>query len=343
MNMEERKARSVRERDRHEVRKPNTIVLTIEQMKIVTDVLHADGSKLITQRLWSQLEPLLNMNKLAYARRSTLSGFEFKTGFDWDEYEWGKHSAKARVQIRCIYCNMVYIALARKLFMRQHRVEACPKCYARHHLYDDGWRARNAASQSIAQNRPETIEKHRANSSALWRGSHGEIMRAAQKKAVSNPVYKANMAKVMRNKWASDPAYRDRVNGKGVFKHSGVYDGTIRYHSKLELAFLLWCVDNRKHVQRCEFSIPYIDPNDGLEHDYYPDFIVDGVIVEVKGQRWIDVSPLTYRSKIESLSRYCIMNDMAYRVVLDSDLKAYTKKAYAYHEAQKQSNATVQG
>jgi len=71
------------------------------------------------------------------------------------------------------------------------------------------------------------------------------------------------------------------------------------------------------------------------EHDYYPDFVVEGAIVEVKGQRWIDASPPTYQAKIEALAKYCSANGMAYRVVLDRDLKAYAKRAFVYHEAQK--------
>jgi hypothetical protein len=343
--MDGRKTKAACERAsaRFKGKKPKVILLTQEQMDIVTEALRIDGSQLITQRIWSQLEPVLGINRMTYARRSTLTGFEPKIGFGWDEYEWGTHSTKALVQIRCIHCSMVYVGQAFKLFARRHKIQACSKCYVERYMYDEEWRARNSASQSIAQNRPQTLEKHRENSRAMWVGDHGEVMRTAQKKAVSNPAYKENMARIIRNKWASDPDYRDRVSGKGVYKHVGFYAGEIVYHSKLELAFLLWCADNGKHVIRCDFSVPYVDPVDGREHDYYPDFIVDGVIVEVKGQRWIDVSPLTYRAKIDALASHCNVNGTSYRVILDRDLKVYGKKANAYHEAQKQNSHPVQG
>jgi hypothetical protein len=282
------------------------------------------------------------MNELTFARRRTASKFDVVTGFDWDEYEWGKHSTKAPVQIKCIHCSTVYVGIACKLFARRHKVQVCPGCYVDRYLYDAEWRAKNSASQLVAQNKPETLEKHRENSRALWVGEHGNVMREAQLKTVSEPAYQANMARVMRDKWASDVSYRDRVSGKGVYKHTGIYEGVTSYHSKLELAFLLWCADNGKHVIRCDFSIPYVDPVDGQKHDYYPDFVVDGAIVEVKGQRWIDVSPTTYRAKIDALAHHCNANGRSYRVVLDRDLKDYGKKATAYHEAQKQDSYSVQ-
>jgi hypothetical protein len=343
--MDGRKTQAARARAsaRFRGKKPKIILLTQEQMNAVTEALCGGKSQLITQRLWDRLQPVLNMNRTSFARRATLTGFDVSIGYAWEEYEWGVHSTKALVQTRCIHCGSVHVMLAKKLFARRHAVQACPRCYSSIYLYDVEWRAKNSASQLVAQNRPETLERHRENSRAMWVGEHGKVMRDAQQRTVSDPTYKANMARIMRIKWASDPDYRDRVSGKGIYKHTGIYDGSTVYHSKLELAFLLWCADNRKHVVRCNFSVPYIDPEDGCEHDYYPDFIVDGSIVEVKGQRWIDAAPTTWRAKVNALAYHCGANGASYRVVLDKDLKAYARKASAYHEAQKQDGCPVQG
>ena len=343
--MDGRKTQEARERAsaRFKGKKPKRIFLTQEQMDAVTMALSGDGSQLITQQTWERLQPVLNMSKQTFARRATVTGFDVSIGFAWDEYELGEHSTKALVQLRCIHCPTVYVGMAKKLFARRHKVQVCPQCYVDKYLYDAEWRAQNSASQLVAQNRSETLERHRENSLAMWVGEHGKVMRDAQMRTVSDPAYQANMARIMRDKWASDPDYRDRVSGKGVYKHVGLYEGGIVYHSKLELAFLLWCADNGKHVVRCDFSVPYVDPVDGNEHDYYPDFSVDGAIVEVKGQRWIDASPTTYRAKIDALAKHCDVNGLSYRVVLDKDLKAYAKRATAYHEAQKQDSHSVQG
>jgi len=341
--MDGRKTQDARDRTsaRFKGKKPNVVLLTQEQMDVVTVTLKADSSRLITQRMWECLQPMFDMSKQTFARRATVTGFDVNIGFAWEEYEWRTHSTKALVQLRCIHCADVRVMLAKKLFSRRHVVQACPKCYSALYHYDAEWHAKNSMAQQIAQNKPETLEKHRENSRRLWAGEHGKVMRDAQQRTVSNPTYQANMARVMRNKWASDVGYRDRVSGKGVYKHVGIYESSIVYHSKLELAFLLWCADNGKRVERCTFSVPYVDPEDDKEHDYYPDFIVDNVIVEVKGQRWIDAAPTTYRAKIEALAKHCDVNRTSCRVVLDRDLKAYRKRANAYHEAQKQDCRTV--
>lgn len=343
--MDGRQTQEAREKcsARFKGKKPKIILLTQEQMNAVTDALREDGSLLITQRLWEKLQPMLNLSRVAFARRATVTNFNVRIGYAWEEYEPGVHSTKALVQLRCTRCASVHVMLAQKLLARRHQVQVCPKCYSKHHLYDEEWRAKNSTSQIVAQNRPETLERHRENSRAMWVGDYGEMMRAAQKRTVSDPAYKAKMAKVMRDKWASDPDYRDRVSGRGVYKHVGLYDCTTIYHSKLELAFLLWCAESGKQATRCNFSVPYVDPVDGKEHDYYPDFIVDDAIVEVKGQRWIDASPPTWQAKLDALTSWCVANEKSYRVVLDRDLRAYTKKANEYHEAQKQDSRPVQG
>jgi hypothetical protein len=343
--MDGRKTQAARERAsaRFKGKKPKVILLTREQMDAVSEVLMSNDSLLITQAQWERLQPVLGINKVTYVRRATLTGFDAKVGYAWKEYEPGVHSTKALVQLKCVHCGAIHVMLAVKLLARRHYVQACPKCYSERYLYDNEWRVKNSTSQIIAQNRPETLEKHRENSRAMWVGDQGIKMREAQRLTVSNPAYRDNMARIMRDKWASDPDYRDRVNGRGIYKHVGTYEGSIIYHSKLELAFLLWCADNGKHVVRCDFSVPYVDPADGKEHDYYPDFVVDGAIVEVKGQRWIDASPETWRAKLNALREHCVANGRSYRVVLDVDLRTYAKKATAYHEAQKQDSHSVQG
>jgi hypothetical protein len=62
------------------------------------------------------------------------------------------------------------------------------------------------------------------------------------------------------------------------------------------------------------------------------------VIVEIKGQRWIDVALETFKAKIDALRKYCESIGCIYRVFYDKDLKAYVKKANSYHETQKQNN-----
>lgn len=310
--------------------------LTNDQKEVITKTLNENNSLIITQNLWNILSIKLDIRSiLCYNRRLSNSDFNVRIGYSWDEYQFGVHSTKALVQINCIHCQSLYVALAQKLFYRRHKVNVCPDCYRTIYLYDKEWRANNSASQKIAQNKEETLKKHRENSRLLWIGDHGKIMRAANKLSNSRPDVREKIAATMRKKW-EDTNYRDRISGKGSYKHTGKYNGCISYHSKLELAFLLWCTDNNLNVTRCDFGIMYINPVNMKQHKYYPDFIVDNQIIEIKGQRWIDLAPETFAAKINALSSYCDINKCSFKVLLDKDLKDYWKKANSYHEAQKQ-------
>ena len=72
--------------------------------------------------------------------------------------------------------------------------------------------------------------------------------------------------------------------GSGIGK-SGWFDG-IWCDSSWELAFVLWCKIHGKSVIRNSESFAY--ELNGKQRKYYPDFIVDGEIIEVKGRRVVD-------------------------------------------------------
>lgn len=67
-------------------------------------------------------------------------------------------------------------------------------------------------------------------------------------------------------------------------KHKGAYRGFykgIKCDSRWELAFLIYCLDHKIPIKRCtEYFIFKVK---GKEHRYYPDFIVEGKYIEIKG------------------------------------------------------------
>jgi len=72
----------------------------------------------------------------------------------------------------------------------------------------------------------------------------------------------------------------------GLRKHSGRSRGGhidgLFLNSTWELAFYLWCRDQGKKFERNTRGFPYTD-FEGKQRNYYPDFVVDGCLVEVKG------------------------------------------------------------
>ncbi len=52
--------------------------------------------------------------------------------------------------------------------------------------------------------------------------------------------------------------------------------------STYELAFLIWHIDNNIKINRCDVSFEY--EFEGKKHRYYPDFVIDNNIYEIKGR-----------------------------------------------------------
>lgn len=93
----------------------------------------------------------------------------------------------------------------------------------------------------------------------------------------SDPVkyaqWKENISKALKGKAGG------YIPGSGRGK-SGWYRG-IWCDSSWELAFVIYCLDHGHKILRNEVKYPYIYR--GKKHNYIPDFIVDGELVEIKG------------------------------------------------------------
>lgn len=90
---------------------------------------------------------------------------------------------------------------------------------------------------------------------------------------------------------------------------SGWYKG-IFCSSTWELAYLIYCLDHNIPIKRCEEIRTYI--HNGKQYKYYPDFNVNGDIVEIKG---------LYDTKWESKLKY----NPNVKVLYYNDIKPYIK------------------
>lgn len=87
-------------------------------------------------------------------------------------------------------------------------------------------------------------------------------------------------SKECKHNWQSKHIGGYRI-GSGYGKN-GWYKG-IRCDSTWELAFLIYHLDNNLYIERCNEKRIYIWKN--KEHNYYPDFITDKGIIEIKGYK----------------------------------------------------------
>jgi len=89
--------------------------------------------------------------------------------------------------------------------------------------------------------------------------------------------------------------------------------------SSWELAYLIYCLEHGIRIERCNESFEYTFENQ--KHKYFPDFIVDGTYIEIKG---FDTDKVL--AKIEQFPK-----DRSYKVLHKADLSSvfsYVKGKY---------------
>ena len=110
--------------------------------------------------------------------------------------------------------------------------------------------------------------------------------------------------------------YRKKTPGgyrKGSGRsHGGYYKG-IWCHSTYELVFLIYCLDHNIQIDRCKQTFEYVS-SDGNQRIYYPDFLVDGTITEIKG----------FHSPNVDLKAQSVVNEgLDYQIFYKNDLKSH--------------------
>jgi len=64
------------------------------------------------------------------------------------------------------------------------------------------------------------------------------------------------------------------------------YEG-ITFDSSWEVYAWIWYKDNDHEIKRCDIRLEY--EFDGKIHGYYPDFVVDGKLTEIKGDQFFSI------------------------------------------------------
>lgn len=73
-----------------------------------------------------------------------------------------------------------------------------------------------------------------------------------------------------------------------VLRKRGLIYNNIYFDSTWELAYYIWLTDNKKDfTYQPQPSLLYIDEN-SIERQYYPDFLVDGQLIEIKGSQFFN-------------------------------------------------------
>lgn len=187
---------------------------------------------------------------------------------------------------------ITYKALSRRTRCDIIKHQVCNDCILKYVTNTKEWRKTNSEAQKIAQNRPETREKIKV---AVKASKTPEVLKKqsiASKRMWANEEYRKRHRESMKRAFEnmSDESY-ERMTHKNRF-YSGWYNskfGKIYFNSSWELAFIVWCENNKNVMSlcRCKDKIEYKGV-DGKKHIYMPDFeIVTNLgtyVIEIKGR-----------------------------------------------------------
>lgn len=164
----------------------------------------------------------------------------------------------------------------------------CPKCNTQHN------KSGIFCSRKCSNSRIQTLEANNSRRDKLrkldykvcpicqekfLRQSRKNFMKTCSKKCGSV------LGKLTRNKKIQTGVVYKKMGGlreRSGRGKSGWYKGFFLY-SSYELAFVIYCLDHDIHVQKCPYTYEYQWNNKTLK--YYPDFIIDDDIIEIKGYR----------------------------------------------------------
>lgn len=153
-------------------------------------------------------------------------------------------------------------------------MKTCPKCQTLH------TKEGKFCSRSCANSRGPRTEEFKDQVRSKLRKTFNKCLTCGSITAVRRKTC-SNHCLQLYYKTVKPPltpgGYRQ---GSGRGKH-GWYKG-FYLDSNYELAYLIYCLDHDKKIQRNTKSFGYTDSNGNLRK-YYPDFRVNGVLTEIKG------------------------------------------------------------
>lgn len=114
-----------------------------------------------------------------------------------------------------------------------------------------------------------------------------------------------------------------------------LYKGII-FQSSYELCYYIWAAESGHNIERYQGGgIPY--QSQGQQHKYFPDFVVDGKLVEIKGVHLLDeegmlTNPFTSDQSMKQVmhDKHVMMNELNIEMIVDCDpYLSYVKEHYS--------------
>lgn len=166
----------------------------------------------------------------------------------------------------------------------------------------------------------ENIRKKAENTKLKKYGNKNNIEKAKstwiEKYGVDNPMkYSEIVQKALKSK------HFETLKKRGLV-YNGVY-----FDSSWELAYYIWLTDNnKKFIYQPQTPIEYIDENN-VKRLYYPDFLVDGKFIEIKGNQFFNEKnePYNLYKKEYWWNKYNILVENGIYIMREKEAFIYVK------------------
>ena len=154
----------------------------------------------------------------------------------------------------------------------------------------------SSKNKKVKEKKSETCKKKFGGNSPI---SDKTIRERAEKTKIERYGNKNNIEKA-KETWkhlygVDNPMKRPEIVQKAletkhfdVLKKRGLVYNGVYFDSSWELAYYIWLTDNNKSfIYHPNISINYLDDNN-IERQYFPDFLVEGRFIEIKGNQFFN-------------------------------------------------------
>ena len=192
-----------------------------------------------------------------------------------------------------LYCRFCGKECHNTNSLKNHEIR-CPKNPEHIESVCKGNTAKFSWSKGLTKYTDERVLKNSENVKAYYKEHNGTF-----KGRKHTEESKRKISMKMKGNHHNNPSKTGRGK-KGIYK--GFYCA-----STYELAFIIYCLDNKINIQKCPYYYNY--EYKGENHRYYPDFIIDGVIYEIKGY-WTELVDIKTKSVNDRLIKVLYKKDM---------------------------------
>ena len=193
--------------------------------------------------------------------------------------DWNKRNEKSNVTKKERYGDEYYNN-------REKSLETMIKKYGEHSSKNKNVKLKKnkTCEQKFGGNSPicdENIRKKAESTKIEKYGNKNNIEKAKQ-----TWLEKYGVDNTMKIKDVVEKALKNKSSG--ILKKRGFIYDELYFDSSWELAYYIWLKDNNKQfIYHPETPIYYIDDT-GETRQYYPDFLVEGKFIEIKGNQFFN-------------------------------------------------------